>query len=297
MKAPLLAPVALPDFVMPMSEYLKSEFFTDCLGPEGDADCATGMRIFDEGERHATLALQYAIRHREEMHERVSPLLRRLAPRLRGALLANRTTLRNQAPALNCELIHNLIDPALVVDQTCRVISANRLARDLLASSKTARVGVRDLLTFQSREIGAHFARLVREACQRAPGSAGYTEFRFEDDGATFRASILPISQNLHSSALGIMSLFARGPVALIILRRESRSMLIDDFQSRFRLTRAEMRMVQALCQGGSLAQLADQLGIAYETARNQLKAAFSKTGTHSQRELVHLAMQRTARS
>jgi DNA-binding CsgD family transcriptional regulator len=117
-------------------------------------------------------------------------------------------------------------------------------------------------------------------------------EFGFLHQGSRFSASILPVAPNVHSSSLNLVPLFARGPVVLVIFRREGPSNKAQQFQSRFQLTDAEMRIVHALSQDGSVVKLADQLGIAYETARNQLKAAFKKTGTHSQKDLVGIFLQ-----
>lgn len=52
-------------------------------------------------------------------------------------------------------------------------------------------------------------------------------------------------------------------------------------------LTRAEGRLASLLANGISLEDVAETLRISKETARNQLKAVFSKTGTHRQGELV----------
>jgi DNA-binding CsgD family transcriptional regulator len=284
--APLLRPVLLPDFVMPTGAFIESEFYNEGLRFEGEAECATGIRILNEGKRQATLALQYGIRHKDKMHERLSPLLQRIAPRIRGAILANRNTIRRQLPSLGTDMVQNLIDPALVVDCDRRVILANRSAQDLIASSEAIRIGIGDVLSFGDRETDAHFARLVHNSCQRAPGSVGYVEFGFVHRGARFSASILPVAPNVHSSDM--LPLFARGQVVMMVLRRNDLNKA-QAFQSRFRLTDAELRIVQALSQDGSLVKLADQLGISYETARNQLKAAFRKTGAHSQRELVSI--------
>ena len=54
-----------------------------------------------------------------------------------------------------------------------------------------------------------------------------------------------------------------------------------------FRLTEAEARLATQLALGESLENLADQFGIAKETARSQLKSIFTKTGVHRQAELV----------
>jgi DNA-binding CsgD family transcriptional regulator len=56
-----------------------------------------------------------------------------------------------------------------------------------------------------------------------------------------------------------------------------------------FNLTPAEGKLAVLIAQGNSPEQIAEQLGIARVTARNQLRAVFAKTGTHRQSELVAL--------
>ena len=58
-------------------------------------------------------------------------------------------------------------------------------------------------------------------------------------------------------------------------------------------LTHAEARLCALLVGGLRLEQAAAQLGIAHETARTHLKAAFRKTGARSQTDLVRLVLQR----
>jgi DNA-binding CsgD family transcriptional regulator/PAS domain-containing protein len=57
-----------------------------------------------------------------------------------------------------------------------------------------------------------------------------------------------------------------------------------------FGLTGAESGLVMALCEGQSLADAADTLGITKETARTYVKRAFLKTGTSRQAELIAVA-------
>jgi DNA-binding CsgD family transcriptional regulator len=63
---------------------------------------------------------------------------------------------------------------------------------------------------------------------------------------------------------------------------------------SLFGLTAAEARLASRLAGGAALNEVAAQLGISRETARNQLKAVFAKTETHRQAELVALLSQLT---
>jgi DNA-binding CsgD family transcriptional regulator len=54
-----------------------------------------------------------------------------------------------------------------------------------------------------------------------------------------------------------------------------------------FGLTAAEARLAMRIATGASLESIADEIGVAQDTARNQLKAIFAKTDTHRQAELV----------
>jgi DNA-binding CsgD family transcriptional regulator len=54
-----------------------------------------------------------------------------------------------------------------------------------------------------------------------------------------------------------------------------------------FGLTAAEARLAVRLASGEPLDRIADELGVAYETSRNHVKAIFSKMDVHRQTELV----------
>jgi len=64
--------------------------------------------------------------------------------------------------------------------------------------------------------------------------------------------------------------------------------------RSVFGLTPAEARLAARLAGGQSLATASEELGIAKETARGQLKAIFAKTDVRRQAELVALLVKFT---
>jgi DNA-binding CsgD family transcriptional regulator len=59
-----------------------------------------------------------------------------------------------------------------------------------------------------------------------------------------------------------------------------------------FGLTPAEAKLAGHVISGESVEQIAGRLGIAYETARNQLKSVLAKTKTHRQTELMSMLTQ-----
>jgi DNA-binding CsgD family transcriptional regulator len=58
-----------------------------------------------------------------------------------------------------------------------------------------------------------------------------------------------------------------------------------------YRLTRAEIRLVSQLLEGGGLTKAARHLGLSRNTVHSQLASIFQKTGTRSQNELLRLIL------
>jgi DNA-binding CsgD family transcriptional regulator len=94
---------------------------------------------------------------------------------------------------------------------------------------------------------------------------------------------LLPVHPAARSPFLG-----ARALITLTSLEPKS-SPSLTALSRAFRLTPAETRLVAAIADGSSCEQAAEKLGIARETARNQLKSVYSKTDTHRQSQLVAL--------
>jgi DNA-binding CsgD family transcriptional regulator len=67
-----------------------------------------------------------------------------------------------------------------------------------------------------------------------------------------------------------------------------------DRIAVRYRLTPAEVRLLELLAEIGGLKKCAQRLGRSYHTLRAQLRAVLQKTGTHSQVQLIRL-IHRTA--
>jgi DNA-binding CsgD family transcriptional regulator len=99
-----------------------------------------------------------------------------------------------------------------------------------------------------------------------------------------------PLILTLFTTLPGRRSFAADGGTSAV-LRLEEQGKAMPAFGERLRrlfgLTPAEVRLAEALQTGGSLREVADQLGIAYETARSQLKMVFQKTGTRRQKDLA----------
>ncbi|KRE22211.1 hypothetical protein ASE66_27605 [Bosea sp. Root483D1] len=284
----------LADAVLPRRILEQTEFYNDWIKPMGGADAASGIKIVQDRSRMATLCVHYDRRRAEQSHEALVPIFQALAPKMRRALDCNRAVMRNNHSMLGDSLMRNLIDPALVLDTDCRVLDLNAAAQDLSESGRSLRVTAGDRLVLGDAEAQAKLALAVAAVCSRRLGSIGRHDISFRQGPERLSFSVLPVAQNLRDYAFGgPASLFIPGTIALVIIRRElvDSSIELDALRQRFDLSLQEARIALALREGGTVAEIAMRMGIAYETARVHLKSAFAKTGSHRQRELLALVL------
>jgi DNA-binding CsgD family transcriptional regulator len=285
------------DAVLPRDILERTEFYNDWIKPMGGADAASGIKVIQERSRMATLCIHYDQRRSEQSHEALAPVFQALAPKMRRALDCNRVVLRNNRTMLGERLMQTLLDPALVLDSDCRVLDLNAAAQDLNDSRRFMRITAGDKLMLSDGEAQAKLTLAVAAVCSRRAGSIGRHEISLRQGAERFSLAALPVTQNLRDYAFGgPAGLFMPGTVALIVIRREQvdASVELEALRQRFDLSLQEARMALALREGGSVADIAARMGIAYETARVHLKSAFAKTGSHKQRELLALVLDTT---
>lgn len=103
---------------------------------------------------------------------------------------------------------------------------------------------------------------------------------------------LLILGDGPRRSSVSIIPLDAAdvGPRAVLVVlgkRAVSESLSIHGFAKNYRLTRAETRVLEALCSGLPPSQAAQQLGVAISTVRSQIGSIRGKTGAESIRALV----------
>lgn len=85
------------------------------------------------------------------------------------------------------------------------------------------------------------------------------------------------------------------GQIALVFPARETSTILADSLRASFGLSPAETRLATLLREGLSLSEAADELGVALNTTRNQLRSIFDKMGLRRQTDLVRALSQLSA--
>jgi DNA-binding CsgD family transcriptional regulator len=171
---------------------------------------------------------------------------------------------------------------AVALDRSGAVLGANPAAEQMFDDAfrvRNARVFVRDHKARSA--LDCFIAQMRATPDTAALPSVPIAVHRERKRPLVIR--ILPVDGAARTPFLG-----ARALLALTDLECEAKPDAAA-FAKAFGLSRAERMLASLLGTGLPLRQAAEQLGVAYETARTQLKAVFAKTGVHRQSELVAL--------
>ncbi len=191
------------------------------------------------------------------------------------SVIVGRSALSAATDALS--LIHQ---PALVLDRSGAVISTNQAAEDTFDDDirvRGRRLHVRDKSA--SAALGALIDRMTLSA---DPPQAEPITIR-RPPKKPIIARIHPIPDAARSPFLGARALMILSSLA------PKPPLSTNLLAGTFGLSPAEARLASILAVGMDLRTAAEELGVARDTARNQLKAVFAKTGAHRQSELVEL--------
>jgi DNA-binding CsgD family transcriptional regulator len=183
-------------------------------------------------------------------------------------------------------LLNSMPLGVVLVSRHGSVIDANRLAREILAAGDilssssggltlklaTGRVRVRDLLNNAVQPASSDGADIQGYSAPREAGRQPVTVL------------VVRLKQEHGFPPQG-----ADAPVAALFIGDPERPTEVDlrRLIRLYGLSRAEARVAALLARGQRLDQIAETLGLTYETVRKHVKQIFSKTGTDRQAELV----------
>jgi DNA-binding CsgD family transcriptional regulator len=180
------------------------------------------------------------------------------------------------------QTLNHIRQPALGIDRNGFVLTVNDRAEQLFDDDihiRDRRVFVRDRQASQLLDRVLDRLRVTSDLAE-VPGEPIVIR---RERKASVIARLMPIHGGARTPFLG-----ARGLLTLVPLEPAygpSPALL----RRAFGLTPAEAKLAATIAQGKAPEQIAEELGIARTTVRNQLRAIFSKTNTHRQSELVAL--------
>jgi DNA-binding CsgD family transcriptional regulator/PAS domain-containing protein len=265
------------DFTTP-DEMARSAYYQEFLAPYG-LRWFSGVKV-GEGDDVWVLSLQRSIAQGPfspvEL-DRLAALSRRLASVAELARAFNFARIEAALEAF--EASHS---PVAMVDRMGEVVRLNRSAERLMGPD--LEIVRRRIVSFNSdataaldRALHDLIWRQGAEACQAPvplPRRSG-------------RRPIVAYASRLSNPVREGFAL-AQGFVVFVDLDARP-APIAADLMRVFGLTFAEARLADRLLREDSLEAAAETLSVSYATARNQLRAAYQKTETHSQGQLIAL--------
>jgi DNA-binding CsgD family transcriptional regulator len=178
--------------------------------------------------------------------------------------------------------LHLIKQPAIALDRLGFILDANGTVEEVLDEEiriKDRRLYVRDQQAKSALDSLIDQWRTTTDTAA-APMNPILVQRR---DKPPVVIRVLPVDGPARSPFLG-----ARAVLVISDLCRRSGADT-DLLAQAFGLSPAEAKLASVMVSGISPEQAGEELGIARETARNQLKAVFAKTATHRQGELIAL--------
>ncbi len=217
-------------------------------------------------------------------------LLRLLMPKLRRGFEAGQAFRRAQdVQRIAIEALDAMPVGVLILNESGGVLGANKGARRIVDSGDVLTIGEDGLavdwgwrrLRFRDLLVGERGKGGGRR--NRVPEVPAFTIAR----GGRLR----PISVVVVPIGEGDGGRSGGSPAAIVYVGDPDQPAEIDParLSQIYGLSRAEARVVALLATGQRLDEVAENLGVAYETVRKHLKQVFAKTGTDRQAELVRV--------
>jgi len=284
----------LGEQTVPREVLLRSEFYADWLRQQEDIATGAGVVLFRDRSRFLALAANVRLRDEDRLRLPAQRALQVFAPHLQSAFAAQRDIAFVSAGGALGVFAATRPDAALMVlGDHGRLLHANAVAEAWMSEGRfhLSREGT---LRFADRNAAATLRAALSWENRRLGMAPRETGFLAGRDSAPHVLYLYPLASPAGPVCDWLSD--AGWPRAIAVIRDLSAPLrgAADTGARMFALTGAEQRLAEFLAGGGSLAGFAARHGISRNTARNQLRAIFRKTGARGQTDLV-LLLQRAS--
>lgn len=280
--------IVLSHEIIPDREFMRTEFGADFAAPN-DTFYSLGMTIAEDDHYSAMFSTQRG-RHRPKYGDEDRRLFEQLVPHFQRVLeLHNLVAEHHQTRQALQATLDCLPVGVLLVTHTARIRFANHAARQVL-SDRDGLLSRRDYLvganSNQTRALEQCIASAVATTAGWGLDPGGALALARPSGLRPLSVLVTPLPQGEFRGRLG-------EPLAGVFVSDPERpaTALQEAMRELYGLTPAEARLAAVLMEGYELPEAAKALGIAYETARNQLKRVLTKTGAHHQGELLRMLL------
>ena len=294
-------PIALrcdPSDVVYTGDYIsaadveKTDFYHEFMKDHGDINRAFGVILHRHGQDSAFVAanLPRTMKLREEEH--VRNLFGFLRPHLQNAFgLLLELAKRDAVPANPGFWLNQIPTAAVLVEPDGKVAHLNSQAEQFLKTGKQIYTDRSVRLAARTRKLQNQLQSALRKASATSL-PVGPVPMSASGTGGPF-FFVMPV-QHKDQMHPGFAPFLAPSIPLLVTLfdPADVPRPSVKILSAAFGLTERECLVIQQLILGASLKEAADALQISYNTARNHLASATSKTGAHSQADIVRRGTQ-----
>jgi DNA-binding CsgD family transcriptional regulator len=270
--------------LMPLDEFFASRFYKEWVAPQGLVD-SVFVLVDKSGSSYAILAVTRHQRH-GLVDDAARQRMRLLAPHFRRAVAIGQIidSQRAKAKALS-ETLDGIAAATFLVDAQGHILHANTSGQSMLAE--------RDALVTNGRRLQAidKDASLLLNEVFAAAGSGDAAvgikgiaiPLKIHDD-VRFVAHVLPLTSGARRTANNSAAAAVFVCEVLRDLPHPAQSLV-----TAYGLTPAELRVLMASVNVGTVPEVAAVLGISRATVSTHLQHLFEKTGSRRQADLVEL--------
>jgi DNA-binding CsgD family transcriptional regulator len=265
-------------------ELKKGVFANEWLRPAGYEETMAGLLTAREG-RFAMIGLQRTPK-REAFSDADFARLESLLPHLARALELRRSFLGLERKAsIMSDACDRLAAGVVVLDECGRSVFVNESARRISARNDGLALDRQGQLFALDRIANQRLAEMQRDLA--AGGSGGVVRAPRRNGSPPYIISVgsLFLDDGIERKAR------PRGTIFMIHDPLDYEAASPDIIAAIFGLPQGAARIVAALAAGQDLRAYAEQAGISMNTVHFHLKTAFLRTGTHSQTQLMKLAV------
>jgi DNA-binding CsgD family transcriptional regulator len=272
-------PIAAGD-IIPYHEFLATRFYREWARPQRLVDFVAC--VLDKST--TSTAMIRVFRHERDgmVDEQARQRMRLIGPHVRHSVLAGRLIdLKTAETATYAGALDGLSAGMFLVDARARIVHANIAGQVILETGGFLRAGDSRVTDETLRGIFAAVGSRDDDV-----GIKGITVPLTTRAGERYVAHILPLPSGARRRARASLAFPAVAALFVCKAPLESQS-LPEAIAESYRLTRAELCVLRAIVELGSVPDVAQALGIAASTVRTHVARLFEKTGVGRHADLV----------
>jgi DNA-binding CsgD family transcriptional regulator len=276
-------PVAISDIV-PYHEFLTTRFYREWAQPQGLVDFV--VCVLDKST--TSPAMIRVFRHERDgaVDDQARRRMRLIGPHVRRSLHVGRLIdLETAETATYADVLDSIAAGVFLVDAGARIIHANIAGQVMLEVGDFLRAVDGRLAAGDSetnKTLRGTFA--AAGSGDEAAGIKGIAVPLMARTGEHYVAQVLPLTLSKPPCA----SIIRPAVAALFVHKAALQAPTLPEAIAKsYRLTPAEVRVLLAIVELGSVPQVARALGVAASTVRTHILRLYKKTGTGREADLV----------